>query len=49
MRLKLNDDLLLNKTLELNNIIIIFRSVFHEVNKYYPQDFLDQCSYILAE
>ena len=37
MKIKLNsdDDLTLKKTLELNNMVIVVRSVFHEVNKYY--------------
>lgn len=37
----LNDDLLLKKTLELHNMVIVGRSVFHEGKKYYPQLFLD--------
>ena len=40
-----DDDLPVNKTLELCNIIIVIRSVFHEDNKYYPQVFLDECLY----
>ena len=49
MEIKFNsdDDLPLNKTLELRNMIIIFRSVFHEGNKYCPQVFLDECLYKL--
>ena len=45
MKIKFNsdDDLPLKKTLELYNMIIIVRSVFHEGNKYYPQVFLDEC------
>ena len=38
-----NDDLLLNETLEIHNIKIVLRAVFHEGNKYYPQVFLDEC------
>ena len=36
MKIKLNsdDDLPLKKTLELHNIIIVFRAVSHESNKY---------------
>ena len=37
----LDDDLLLNKTLEHRNMIIVVRSVFHECNKYYTQVFLE--------
>ena len=40
-----DDDLPVNKTLELCNIIIVIRSVFHEGNKHYPQFFLDECLY----
>ena len=45
MKIKFNsdDDFLLNKTLELHNITIAVRAVFHENNKYYPQFFLDKC------
>ena len=37
-----DDDLPLNKTLELRNIIIVVRSVSLEGNKYVPQVFLDE-------
>ena len=42
MKIKCNsdDDLLLNKTLEMCNMIVVVRAVFHENNKYYPQTFL---------
>ena len=36
-----DDDLPLNKTLELRNMMIVIRSFFHEGNKYYPHVFLD--------
>ena len=41
MKSKFNsdDDLLLKKTFEHHNIMIVVRSVFYEVNKYYPQVF----------
>ena len=39
IKFNLDGDLLLNKTLELCNIVIVVRSVFHECNKYYPQVF----------
>ena len=47
MKIKLNsdDDLPLNKILKLHNLTIIFRSVFEEDDKYYPQVFLDGCLY----
>ena len=49
MRIKLNSDnyLPLNKTLEIHNMIMVVRDVFHEDNKYYPQVFLDECLYKL--
>ena len=34
--------------LKLYSMIIYVRSVFHEVNKYYPHVFLDECLYKLA-
>ena len=42
MKIKCNsdDDLPLNKTLEMCNMIVVVRAVFHENNKYYPQTFL---------
>ena len=49
MKIKLNsdNDLPLNKTLELKNMAIVVRAVFHEDNKYYPQVFLDEHLYKL--
>ena len=49
MKIKLNsdDDLPLNKTLKLQNLTLITRSVFQENDKYYPQVFLDECLYEL--
>ena len=51
MKIKFNsdDDLPLHKTLELYNMVIIARSVFHEDSKYYPQGFLDECLYKLGQ
>ena len=42
MKIKCNsdDDLPLNKTPEMCNMIVVVRAVFHENNKYYPQAFL---------
>ena len=37
-----NDDLRLNKTLKLDNILIVVRAVFHENSKYNPQVSLDE-------
>ena len=47
MKIKLNsdDDLPLNKILQLHMLTIIVRSVFKEDGKYYPQVFLDECLY----
>ena len=38
-----DDELPLNKTVEIPSTIIVVRAVFHENNKYYPQIFLDEC------
>ena len=37
-----DDDLPLNKTLEIHNTTIVVRAVFYEENKYYLQVFLDE-------
>ena len=48
MKIKFSsDDLPLNKTLKLDNLTIIVRSVFEEYGKYYPQVFLDEYLYEL--
>ena len=31
--------------MEIYNVTIVVRSVFHENNKYHPQVFLDECLY----
>ena len=41
IKFSFNDELFLNKTIEIPSIIIVVRAVFHENNKYYPQVFLD--------
>ena len=45
MKIKFNsdNDLPLNKTIEILNVTIVPRTVFYENNKYYPQVFLDEC------
>ena len=45
MKIKFNSDneLPLNKMIEIPNMIIVVGAVFHENNKYYPQVFLDEC------
>ena len=47
MKIKLNSDdkLPLNKAIEIPNMTIVVRAVFHENNKYYPNAFLDECLY----
>ena len=45
IKFDLDDELPLNKTIEIPSIIMVVRAVFHENNKYYPQVFLDECLY----
>ena len=47
MKFHLDNELTLNKTIEIPNMIIVVRAAFHENNKYYPQVFLDECLYKL--
>ena len=49
MKIKFNSDneLPLNKTIEIPKMAIVVRDVFYENNKYYPQVFLDECLYKL--
>ena len=47
IKFNLDDDLPLNETLELHNMAIVVRAVFHEGNKYCPQGFLDEFLYKL--
>ena len=49
IKIKFNsdDELLLNKTIEIPTMIIVVRGVFYENNKYYMQVFLDECLYKL--
>ena len=42
-----DDYLPLNKTLEIHRMIIVFKAIFYENNKYYPQVYLDECLYKL--
>ena len=42
-----DDNLPLNKLLKLRILTIIFRSVFEEDGKLYPQIYLDECLYEL--
>ena len=50
MKIKFNsdDNLPLNKTIEIPIVTIVVRATFHE-NKYYSQIFLDECSYKLEK
>ena len=43
IKLNLDDELPLNKTIEIPSMIIVVRAIFHDNNKYYPQVFLDEC------
>ena len=47
MKIKFNsdDELPLNKTIEIPSIIIVLRAIFLENDKYYSQVFLDECLY----
>ena len=43
MKFDSDDELPLNKTTEITVVVIVVRAIFYENNKYYPQDFLDEC------
>ena len=45
MKIKFNsdDELPLNKTIEIPSIIIAVRALFYENKKYYPQVYLAEC------
>ena len=49
MKIQFNsdDDVPLNKTIEIHNVIIVVRAIFHENNKYCPQILLDDCLFKL--
>ena len=49
MKIKFNsdDELVLNKLIEIPSMTTVLRAVFHENNKYYPQVYLDECLYKL--
>ena len=40
-----DDELPLNKSIEIPTIAIVVRAVFHQNNNYYPQVFSDECLY----
>ena len=49
MKIKYNsdDELSLNKMIEVPSMIIAVRAIFFERSKYYPKAFLDECLYKL--
>ena len=47
IKFNLDDELPVNKVIEIHSMIIVVRYVFHENNKYYPQVFLDERLYKL--
>ena len=49
MKIKFNsdDELPLNKTIEILTMTIVVRAVFHENDKYYPRVFINECIYKL--
>ena len=49
MKIKFNSDneLPLNRTIEIPGMIIVVSTIFHEDNKYYSQVLLDECLYKL--
>ena len=47
IKFDLDDELPLNKTIEIRSMIIVVRAVLHGNNKYYLQVFLDECLYKL--
>ena len=40
-----DDNLPLNKTIEIHIVTVVIRAAFHENNKHYSQVFLDECLY----
>ena len=46
-KFNLDDELPLNKIIEIPSMIIGIRAIFHENNKHYPQVFLNECLYKL--
>ena len=47
IKFNLDDELPLNKMIEVPCMAIVVRAIFHENNKYYPQVFLDEYLYEL--
>ena len=44
-KLHLDEELLLNKAIEIPSMTIVVRAIFYEKIKYYSQGFLDECLY----
>ena len=42
-----DDELPINKTIEISTVTVVLRAAFYENNKYYPEVFLDECLYKL--
>ena len=51
MKIKFNsdDELPLNRKIEIRSMIIVVRAVFHKNNKNYPQVFFNECLYNLRK
>ena len=49
IKFEIDDDLLLNKILNISVCVVIIRSVFEESDKYYPQALLHTCFYEYEE
>ena len=47
IKFNLDDELPLNKTIEIPTMTIVVKAIFYENNKYYPHTFLDECLYKL--
>ena len=45
IKFKSDDELPLNKTIEIPSMVIVVIAIFYENNKYYPKVFLDECLY----
>ena len=43
IKFNLDDELPLNKVIEIPTITIVVQAIFLKNNKYYPQVFLDEC------
>ena len=47
IKFDLDDDVPLNKKIEIHNVTITVKAIFGENKKYHPQVFLDECLYEL--